>query len=48
MRGLVMPSFSYVCVDDNGIELRGVAAADIDDLYVNIVYPPAVRRSAVR
>jgi type II secretory pathway component PulF len=26
-----MPSFSYVCVDDNGIELRGVAAADTED-----------------
>jgi type II secretory pathway component PulF len=26
-----MPSFSYVCVDDNGIELRGIAAADTED-----------------
>jgi type IV pilus assembly protein PilC len=26
-----MPSFSYVCVDDNGIELRGVAAAETED-----------------
>jgi type IV pilus assembly protein PilC len=26
-----MPNFSYVCVDDNGIELRGVAAADTED-----------------
>jgi type II secretory pathway component PulF len=27
----MMPSFSYVCVDDNGIELRGVAAAETED-----------------
>jgi type IV pilus assembly protein PilC len=26
-----MPNFSYVCVDDNGIELRGVAAAETED-----------------
>ena len=26
-----MPSFSYTCVDDNGIELRGVAAAETED-----------------
>jgi type IV pilus assembly protein PilC len=26
-----MPNFSYVCVDDNGIELRGIAAADTED-----------------
>jgi type II secretory pathway component PulF len=26
-----MPSFSYVCVDDHGIELRGVAAAETED-----------------
>jgi type II secretory pathway component PulF len=26
-----MPSFSYVCVDDEGIELRGVAAAETED-----------------
>jgi type IV pilus assembly protein PilC len=26
-----MPNFSYVCVDDNGIELRGVAAAESED-----------------
>src|SRR5687767_7702374 len=26
-----MPNFSYVCVDDNGIELRGIAAAETED-----------------
>ena len=26
-----MPSFSYVCVDDDGLELRGVAAAESED-----------------
>jgi type II secretory pathway component PulF len=26
-----MPNFSYVCVDDDGIELRGVAAAETED-----------------
>jgi type IV pilus assembly protein PilC len=26
-----MPSFSYVCVDDNGAELQGVAAAETED-----------------
>jgi type II secretory pathway component PulF len=26
-----MPNFSYVCVDDNGIELRGTAAAETED-----------------
>jgi type IV pilus assembly protein PilC len=26
-----MPSFSYVCVDDAGLELRGVAAAESED-----------------
>jgi type IV pilus assembly protein PilC len=26
-----MPSFNYVCVDDNGIELKGVAAAESED-----------------
>ena len=27
----MMPNFSYVCVDDNGIELRGMAAAETED-----------------
>jgi type II secretory pathway component PulF len=27
----MMPNFSYVCVDDDGLELRGVAAAETED-----------------
>jgi type IV pilus assembly protein PilC len=32
-----MPSFSYVCVDDTGAELRGTAAADSEDQLAELL-----------
>ena len=32
-----MPNFSYVCVDDNGQELRGVAAAETEDHLADLL-----------
>ncbi len=32
-----MPDFSYVCVDDNGIELRGTAAAESEDQLAEVL-----------
>jgi type IV pilus assembly protein PilC len=32
-----MPTFSYLCVDDNGAELKGVAAAESEDQLVEVL-----------
>ena len=32
-----MPNFNYVCVDDNGIELKGVAAAESEDQLADVL-----------
>ena len=32
-----MPNFSYVCVDDSGAELRGIAAADSEDHLADVL-----------
>ena len=32
-----MPSFSYVCVDDSGIELKGMAAAETEDQLAEVL-----------
>ena len=32
-----MPNFSYVGVDDNGMEVRGIAAADNEDQLADLL-----------
>ena len=32
-----MPNFNYVCVDDNGVELKGVAAAESEDQLADVL-----------
>jgi type IV pilus assembly protein PilC len=32
-----MPNFTYVCVDDNGLELRGTAAAETEDQLADLL-----------
>jgi type IV pilus assembly protein PilC len=32
-----MPNFNYVCVDDNGVELKGIAAAESEDHLADVL-----------